>query len=296
MLSTRTSWIAFALPFALVGCAETMDDAGQPELGAVEQASVAAELAPTVEVTLPTSVEVAPIAVSDIATVQVDAPSVTPVEEPVRLVDVAAQEAEVEFGAVGMMVREVEGAIVVDDVMDGMSAQAAGLEPGMHIVAVDGMETEGMGLHQFVSFVRGEEGTSVTLTVVDGDAEPVEMALERQTLVMTETRCDRIRRARNETEFGGIGVRLGGSCGSTHVQGVEAGMPAELAGLQDGDVIVAVDGMQVEGAHLMDVVGVMRGEVGSIVELDLRGADGATRTVEIERVHMVVPEGNGCGQ
>ena len=89
---------------------------------------------------------------------------------------------------------------------------------------------------------------------------------------------------------------MAGGCGGAHVRGVVADMPADLAGLAEGDVIVAVDGMQVSGAHLMDVVGAIRGDVGTIVSLDVRGADGELRNVELERVHMVVPEGGGCGE
>ena len=270
--------LAFALPLSLVACADSTD-------APVE--TVESEL--TVSVIEPTVTEVAGTPSPAVA-------SVIPVAEMPRLVDVASEDREVAFGAVGMMVREVEGAIVIQELIEEMPALDAGLEVGMHILEVDGIDTADMGLHDFVSLVRGEEGSDVTLTVAtDGGGAPYTLTLTRQTLEITETRCDRYRQTRHESEFGGVGIQIGGGCSGAEVRGVQEGMPAEAAGLVEGDVIVAVDGLAVAGSHLADVVGAVRGVPGTVVQLDVRGTDGEVRRVDVERVSMVVPEGGSCG-
>jgi C-terminal processing protease CtpA/Prc len=154
-----------------------------------------------------------------------------------------------------------------------------------------------MTLEDFVSLVRGEEGTDVTLTVADADgSRPYVVTLTRETLEITENRCDRALRTQHQSEFGGVGIQIGGGCTGAEVRSVESGMPGEAAGLVAGDVIVAVDGMALAGSHLVDVVGAVRGVPGSVVQLEVRGADGTLRGIEVERVSMVVPVGVGCGE
>ena len=73
--------------------------------------------------------------------------------------------------------------------------------------------------------------------------------------------------------------------------------PADKAGLRTGDVILEVDGVPAAGSSLDDVVGRIRGEAGTAVELTVRaGEDGTPRTlkivrgeVEIDAVSTVVP-------
>jgi C-terminal peptidase prc len=61
--------------------------------------------------------------------------------------------------------------IVIVAPLDGSPAEAAGLRPGDHILAVDGESTMGESLSTLVFEVRGEAGTDVTLTVGRGDEE-----------------------------------------------------------------------------------------------------------------------------
>ena len=277
-------WLALALPLSLAACAENTD------LPTEQTQSEALVVAPSAELPV---VEVEALGVAEVELAEV----VVPLEEMPRLAEIASEDRDVQFGAVGMMVRNTEGAIRIDEIMDGMPAGEAGLEVGMQVLEVDGIETDAMTLEDFVSLVRGEEGTDVTLTVADEDgASPYVVTITRETLAMTENRCDRVRRTRHQSEFGGVGIQLGGGCTGAEIRGVQSGMPAEAAGLVAGDVIVAVDGMALAGSQLVDVVGAIRGAPGSMVQLEVRGADGILRGVEIERVSMVVPAGGGCGE
>lgn len=66
------------------------------------------------------------------------------------------------------------------------------------------------------------------------------------------------------------------------VQAVVPQSPAEEAGLQPGDEIVAIDGQATEGMGLRDVVEAVRGEAGTPVELTLN-RDGQEQTVSLTR-------------
>jgi carboxyl-terminal processing protease len=68
-----------------------------------------------------------------------------------------------------------------------------------------------------------------------------------------------------------------------------ADSPAEAAGLQSGDVILAVDGESVNGSTLQDQVGKVRGEVGTKVTLSLRRGE-RTFDLTITRAKIVQRE------
>ncbi|NLY70340.1 MAG: PDZ domain-containing protein, partial [Clostridiales bacterium] len=83
-------------------------------------------------------------------------------------------------------------------------------------------------------------------------------------------------------EFSGIGVKLVESNGRCMIESPVADSPAEKAGLQAGDFIVKVDGINVVGMHLDDIVNLIRGETGTKVTLTIE-RDGRTHTVSIIR-------------
>ncbi|MFT6399503.1 MAG: C-terminal processing protease CtpA/Prc [Bradymonadia bacterium] len=288
------NWLVLALPLSLVACAEVTDSpeltSSQELLSEVVTDEFTIE-APTVDLSA-----VADELIVDIEGVVAIANVITPVEEMPSLAEVNAADRDIEFGAVGMMVKRTDGEIRIDEIMAGMPAEYAGLTAGMRVLEVDGIETTDMTLEDFVSLVRGEEGSEVTLTVAEDTADAYTVTLSRETLQVTENRCDRVRRTRNQTEFGGIGVRLGGGCSGVHIESIQDGMPAQASGLLAGDVILAVDGMALAGSNMVDVVGAIRGDAGTLVQMEVRGADGELRAIEVERVSMVVPAGGGCGE
>jgi len=71
-------------------------------------------------------------------------------------------------------------------------------------------------------------------------------------------------------KFGGLGIEVGMESGVVKVISPIDNTPASRAGLKAGDYIVKIDGVQVQGKSLMDAVDLMRGLVGSSIELTVR--------------------------
>ena len=71
-------------------------------------------------------------------------------------------------------------------------------------------------------------------------------------------------------EFGGLGIEVGMEAGVVKVISPIDNTPASKAGLKAGDYIVKINGTQVQGKTLMEAVDLMRGPVGSSIEITVR--------------------------
>ena len=71
-------------------------------------------------------------------------------------------------------------------------------------------------------------------------------------------------------EFGGLGIEIGMEAGVVKVISPIDGTPAELAGIKAGDFIVKIGKEQVQGKSLMEAVKLMRGPVGTSINLTVR--------------------------
>jgi carboxyl-terminal processing protease len=71
-------------------------------------------------------------------------------------------------------------------------------------------------------------------------------------------------------EFGGLGIEVGMESGVVKVISPIDNTPAEKAGLKAGDYIVKINNEQVQGKSLMEAVELMRGPVGSSIEITVR--------------------------
>ena len=71
-------------------------------------------------------------------------------------------------------------------------------------------------------------------------------------------------------EFGGLGIEVGMEAGVVKVISPIDNTPASIAGVKAGDYIVKIDGIQVQGKSLMEAVEIMRGPVGSEIEITVR--------------------------
>tara|TARA_B100001564_G_scaffold357500_1_gene373870 strand:- start:4602 stop:5738 length:1137 start_codon:yes stop_codon:yes gene_type:complete len=71
-------------------------------------------------------------------------------------------------------------------------------------------------------------------------------------------------------EFGGLGIEIGMEAGVVKVISPIDGTPAELAGIKAGDFIVKIGKEQVQGKSLMEAVKLMRGPVGTSINLTIR--------------------------
>ena len=74
-------------------------------------------------------------------------------------------------------------------------------------------------------------------------------------------------------EFGGLGIEVGMEAGVVKVISPIDNTPASKAGLKAGDYIVKIDNVQVQGKTLMEAVDLMRGPVGSSIEITVRRRD-----------------------
>ena len=71
-------------------------------------------------------------------------------------------------------------------------------------------------------------------------------------------------------EFGGLGIEVSMEAGVVKVISPIDDTPASRAGLKAGDYIVKIDNIQVQGKSLSEAVDIMRGPVGTSIELIVR--------------------------
>ena len=71
-------------------------------------------------------------------------------------------------------------------------------------------------------------------------------------------------------KFGGLGIEVGMESGVIKVISPIDNTPASKAGIKAGDYIVKIDGEQVQGKSLMEAVDLMRGLVGTSIEITVR--------------------------
>lgn len=94
-----------------------------------------------------------------------------------------------EFGGLGIEVTMEDGFVKVVSPIDGTPADAAGIEAGDFITAVDGEAVMGMTLDQAVELMRGPVGSEIVITVVrEGRTEPFDVSIVRDTIRLTAAR------------------------------------------------------------------------------------------------------------
>lgn len=94
-----------------------------------------------------------------------------------------SQSYEGQFYGIGAQMRQEEGHFLIQSVIKGTPAERAGLQPDDVILAVDGNGVHGKTLQELIEMVRGEEGTSVTLTLQRaGEAEPLRITMKREAI------------------------------------------------------------------------------------------------------------------
>ena len=71
-------------------------------------------------------------------------------------------------------------------------------------------------------------------------------------------------------EFGGLGIEIGMEAGVVKVISPIDGTPAQKVGIKAGDYIVKIGKEQVQGKSLMEAVKLMRGQIGTEINLTIR--------------------------
>jgi hypothetical protein len=83
---------------------------------------------------------------------------------------------------------------------------------------------------------------------------------------------------------GWIGMYVARRGGQVKVSAVNAWVPADKAGIQEGDTVLAVDGREVRGLGARAVGFLLRGPTGSSMTLEVASKDGKRRKLTLERV------------
>ncbi|NOL48775.1 S41 family peptidase [Pelistega europaea] len=87
-----------------------------------------------------------------------------------------------------------------------------------------------------------------------------------------------------EGEFGGLGIEVGEDNGFVKIISPIEGTPAAKAGVLPGDVIVKINGEEMKGKQMSEVIKLLRGDPGTTITLTLRRAKSPTLVdLEIKR-------------
>ncbi|WP_328190076.1 S41 family peptidase [Marinobacter sp. OP 3.4] len=91
-----------------------------------------------------------------------------------------------EFGGLGIEVGMEDGFVKVIAPIDDTPAQKAGVQAGDLIIKLGDEPVKGMTLQDAVTRMRGEPGTTLTLTIMrDGESAPIEIEVERAIIKVT---------------------------------------------------------------------------------------------------------------
>ena len=88
-------------------------------------------------------------------------------------------------------------------------------------------------------------------------------------------------------EFGGLGIEIGMESGVVKVISPIDDTPAEKAGIKAGDYIVKIGENQVQGKSLMEAVKLMRGPVGTSIDLTIR-RKGVKKPLEFKIIRKII--------
>lgn len=101
----------------------------------------------------------------------------------IALTPVAAGERpKTEIAGIGVAIGPVDDALVINEVIAGGGAEAAGLVAGDRITAVDGESVLELGFDNAIQNIRGQAGTRVELDVIRRDGGPERFEVERRVI------------------------------------------------------------------------------------------------------------------
>lgn len=89
-----------------------------------------------------------------------------------------------QFGGVGLTWGTHHDGFVVMNVLKKYPAERAGIQPGDALLMVDNYPIKSMSMDDVMKLIRGKPGTSVSLSILRGDAkEPLEFHMKRKDIV-----------------------------------------------------------------------------------------------------------------
>ncbi|MCK6507915.1 PDZ domain-containing protein [Myxococcota bacterium] len=101
--------------------------------------------------------------------------------------------------------------------------------------------------------------------------------------IQRDTQVDDLLLTLPDDEIGGMGARIEAVEGGVLLVGVQRGGPGALAGLQNGEVVTAVNGQSLAGMSVDEAIATITGPVGSYAVMTVVGPDGQERDVELQR-------------
>jgi carboxyl-terminal processing protease len=157
------------------------------------------------------------------------------------------QSLEGEFSGVGIEISIKKGVLTVITPLVGTPAEAAGVLAGDQILAVDGKSTEGTTLSEAGVRIRGETGTTVTLTIRHEDGTIVDIPIVRAAITIDpvtystqdEGRIGYIRILRFESETVGMLDEALGSFDLTSMTGLILDLRNDPGGLMPAAISVS---------------------------------------------------------
>jgi carboxyl-terminal processing protease len=96
------------------------------------------------------------------------------------------------FGGVGLIISKIDRGVEVVSPIEGTPAYRAGVNAGDIIVAVDGESVVDFNIDQVLSVLRGEPGSSVTMTIVRGKKLRFDVRVVRDMIEVPTVRYDMI--------------------------------------------------------------------------------------------------------
>jgi carboxyl-terminal processing protease len=155
------------------------------------------------------------------------------------------------FGGLGISVGDVEGSLVVQQVLPNTPASEGGLEVDDRIVQIGGVSTTGMRLDEAINLLRGEPGSEVTLAIVrPGGKESRQVKLVRR-----------------EIQFPAVEEQsLGRGIGWVHIRSFQ---PATT----DEDLLAALERLERAPGGLEGLILDLRDNPGGLLEKAIRVSD-----------------------
>lgn len=151
------------------------------------------------------------------------------------------------YGGIGVTIGLRDGNITVITLMEGYSAQRQGIQPGDHILEIDGKSIVGSKPENVRSMTRGEPGTELHLKVErEGEEKPLDFVLVREEIQLHNVSYydfvgDGIGYVRLERFSRGAGDELRLAIKELKVRGPVKGMILDLRDNPGGLLDVAVD-------------------------------------------------------
>ncbi|MBD3366480.1 PDZ domain-containing protein [candidate division WWE3 bacterium] len=90
-----------------------------------------------------------------------------------------------EYQGIGAELGMRDGQLIIVAPLDGSPAKEAGVMPGDRIVKIAGESTVGISLTEAVAKIRGDAGTTITLTLQRAQREPFDVPIERGVITIS---------------------------------------------------------------------------------------------------------------